>query len=106
MRRISLVLTSALIVFGQLGGPFCTMEGGSSESLDKVAEGHHRSDDSPHSQNPICPAFIGCSTLGITTPFVAWVGLPPPLLVVEKSYMEGISAPTPDIKSPPPRSLT
>ncbi len=105
MRRISLVLTSALIVFGQLGSPFCTMEGGSSESPDKVAESHHQSDDSPHSQSPTCPTFIGCSTSAITTPSVTWVGLPPSVLAVEKSYIRGISAPAPDIKSPPPRSL-
>ena len=105
MPRISVVLTSVLIVFGQLGGPLCTMEGGSSESPDKVAEGHHQSDDSPHSQDTTCPTFIGCGTSGITTPFVTWVGSPPPLLVAEKSDIQGISAAKPDIKNPPPRSL-
>ena len=105
MRRISLVLTSVLIVFGQLGGPFCTMEGGSSEEPDKVADGHHQSDDSPHSQNPSCPVFTGCSTLGTTTPLVAWIASSPSLLVAEKTDMQSISAPKPDIKNPPPRAL-
>ncbi len=105
IRRISVVLTSALIVFGQLGGPFCTMESDSPESPDKVSEGHHQSADSPHSQNPTCPTSLGCITSGITTPSVTWVGSPPFLLAVGNSYMKSISAPTPDTKSPPPRAL-
>jgi len=105
MPRISLVLTSVLIVFGQLGGPLCTTEGGSSESPDKVAEGHHKSDDSPHSQNPSCPVFTGCSTLGITMPFVTWVGSSPSLLAVKKTDIQSISVAKPDIENPPPRAL-